>query len=118
MDNRYYNNRANYGAQRGGMRPMQRNENGGACECGICKELLCKLRAIDFAIYDLALYLDVYPECFAAEEKICALRAERVKLVAEYEKKCGALTFFGACAEGVSWKHSLQTPAPWEYSAN
>lgn len=118
MDNKYYNRGANYGARQGGMRPMQRNENASSFECGICKELLCKLREIDFAIYDLALYLDVYPECIAAEKKICELRAERVRLVAEYEKKCGALTFFGACAEGVSWKHSLETPAPWEYCAN
>lgn len=90
----------------------------GSCECARCKELLCKLREVDFAIYDLALYLDVYPECAAAEKKICELRALRVKLAAEYGGTCGALSFFAPCEEGVSWQKTVNAPAPWEYCAN
>lgn len=98
--------------------PYARKEDASSCMCGECAELLKELRAIDFTIYDLTLYLDVYPECAQAEEKLCALRAERGRLAAEFEKACGMLTMYGVCGSSAPWGKTLDMPAPWEYAAN
>lgn len=85
-----------------------------ACTCEAGKELLGKLRQIDFAIVETVLYLDVYPDCTEAKEYVRAMREKRAKLAAEYEEKHGMLTMYGVCGE-TSEKIS---PWPWEYAAN
>ena len=78
------------------------------------KDLLTELRQIDFAIIEVALYLDVYPDCGEAKEYIKALREKRAKVAAEYESKHGMLTMYGVCGESSD----KCAPWPWHYDAN
>ena len=77
-------------------------------------DLLCTLRQIDFAIVEVTLYLDVYPDCCEAKEYLREMREKRAKLAAEYESKHGMLTMYGVC--GTS--SDKCAPWPWEYAAN
>ena len=83
-----------------------------ACEKNI--DLLLELQQIDFAIIEVTLYLDVYPECCEAKEYMEALRAKRAKVAAEYESKHGMLTMYGVCGES----NNKCAPWPWMYAAN
>lgn len=78
------------------------------------KDLLCRLREIDFVIVETTLYLDVYPDCLEAKEYLAAMREKRAKLAAEYEARHGMLTMYGVC--GAS--SDICAPWPWEYAAN
>ena len=85
------------------------------CECP-CDghNLLLELQEIDFAIVEVTLYLDVYPDCCEAKEYLETMRAKRAKVAAEYESKHGMLTMYGVCGESsdkcAHW--------PWHYDAN
>ncbi|MBQ9784866.1 MAG: spore coat protein CotJB [Clostridia bacterium] len=81
-----------------------------------CKTQLETLRALDFAIVETALYLDVYPQCAEALEYYHALIAQRETVAAAYEKGCGPLTIYGNRSLN-SWDW-VNTPWPWEADAN
>ena len=85
----------------------------GGCSCEK-HSLLLELQEIDFAIIEVTLYLDVYPDCREAKEYLEAMRAKRAKVAAEYESKHGVLTMYGVC--GVSSDGCA--PWPWHYEAN
>jgi len=74
-------------------------------------EILKKISQIDFALYDLNLYLDAYPNCPDALSMYHQLRNARVGLVAEYEKLHGPLTASADGSESWNW---VKTPWPWE----
>ena len=84
------------------------------CPCEKKADLLTELRQIDFAIIEVTLYLDVYPDCHEAKEYIKALREKRAKVAAEYESRHGMLTMYGVCGESSD----KCAPWPWEYAAN
>lgn len=84
------------------------------CSCEKTNDLLTELRQIDFAIIEVTLYLDVYPECCEAKEYLAALREKRAKIATEYESKHGMLTMYGVCGESSD----KCTPWPWQYAAN
>ena len=86
----------------------------GGCFCERNEDLLTALRQIDFAINEVTLYLDVYPDCCEAREYIRELREKRAKVAAEYESKHGMLTMYGVCGESSN----KCAPWPWEYAAN
>jgi spore coat protein JB len=86
----------------------------GGCFCERNEDLLTSLRQIDFAIIEVTLYLDVYPDCCEAREYIRELREKRAKLAAEYESRHGMLTMYGICGESSD----KCAPWPWEYAAN
>lgn len=75
--------------------------------CPNCEALACRLRRLDFAIIDVTLYLNVYPDCTEAAEMLCRLRAEREEVADKYVKKCGSLTMFDG---GRTPRYQ-----PWEY---
>ena len=85
-----------------------------SCSCENNNDLLTELRQIDFAIVEVTLYLDVYPDSCEAKEYLAALREKRAKIAAEYESKHGMLTMYGVC--GAS--SDKCAPWPWEYAAN
>ena len=87
--------------------------NGGASAS--CKKLLEQIRAVDFALYEVILYLDVYPHSCDALETYHKLKAQREALRKEYENICGPLTAFGN-ESGASWDW-IGSPFPWEYGA-
>ena len=79
-----------------------------------CKKLMAQIRAVDFALYETVLYLDVYPHSCDALETYHKLRAQSEALRAEYEASCGPLTAFGNRGDTWDW---MSGPFPWEYGA-
>ena len=85
-----------------------------SCSCERNNDLLTELRQIDFAIVEVTLYLNVYPDCCEAKEYLAELRAKRAKIAAEYESKHGMLTMYGGCGESSD----MCAHWPWHYAAN
>ena len=88
----------------------------GGCADGNCKRLMEQIRAVDFALYETILYLDVYPHSCDALETYHKLNAQRRELYSAYEAACGPITAFGN-ESTTSWDWTDQ-PSPWEYDAN
>ena len=93
-------------------------ENGGenGCGCGDsasaqCKQWMRKLQQLDFALQELTLYLDVYPECGRALEQFRRLRDERESVLREYQEQCGAVYATGNRGDRWEWTDS---PWPWQ----
>ncbi len=85
------------------------------CNCDNCpdstrREMMMKIRELDFAIIELALYLDTHPE----DEKALCLHKEYCKdvkaLKDQYQKVYGPLTIKYPCNK---WRW-LEEPWPWE----
>ncbi len=87
----------------------------GGCPCEKHGQLL-ELQEIDFAIVEVTLYLDVYPECREAKEYLETMRKKRAKIAAEYESKHGMLTMYGVCGESSDKVKCAHWP--WHYEAN
>lgn len=81
-----------------------------------CRDLMRRIRALDFSIYEITLYLDAYPDCAEALEYYHRLCEQRDAAVAEYESKCGPLTMHGNKSRST-WQW-IRGPWPWEYDAN
>lgn len=101
----------------------QRSTSGCGCGCasdgeqnGDCSKLLKQLRTVDFALYEVILYLDAYPDHCDALELYHKLLHRRHELISAYEAACGPMTAFGNVSQ-TSWDW-VKTPAPWEYSQN
>lgn len=86
--------------------------NGGSRNC---RALLSKLRAVDFALNETVLYLDMYPDCREGKAFYHKLVAERKELVSVYESQCGPLTMYGNGDGDWDW---AKGPWPWEADAN
>ena len=71
-----------------------------------------KLQSVEFVLYELALYLDAYPESNEALALYHDLLAMRNQLVAEYQSSYGPLTMYGN--ESVTSWDWASTPWPWE----
>lgn len=84
---------------------MNMNCNGGDA-------LMKKLREVEFALYELTLYLDAYPESHEALALYHSLLDARRQMVAEYQTKHGPLTMYGN-ESTTSWDWA-STPWPWE----
>ena len=80
-----------------------------------CSELMCKLRRVDFAIYDTVLYLDVYPVCVKAQEFYQKLIREREELCRRINAECGPVTINNVNHGKWNW---TKGPWPWEPDAN
>lgn len=81
-----------------------------------CENLMNKLRMVDFAIIETALYLDAYPKCRKALEYYNELIKEREMLAEAAKRKYGPMTIRdnGSC-DTWSW---TEGPWPWEAEAN
>ena len=80
-----------------------------------CRKLMEQIRAVDFALYEVVLYLDAYPHCHEALETYYKLRERSEALHREYESTSGPLTAFGNRSPD-SWDW-MKKPFPWEYDA-
>ena len=80
-----------------------------------CRRLMEQIRAVDFALYETVLYLDVYPHSCDALETYRKLSAQSEALRNRYEASCGPLTAF-TNESGMSWDW-IGSPFPWEYGA-
>ena len=72
-----------------------------------------RLQVLDFALQELVLYLDMYPECRRALEKYHALKREREQLVNMLQESGIPITAMGnASKDKWAW---IDSPWPWEY---
>ena len=96
------------------------NRAGSSCgqnqDHNACRKLMEKIRAVDFALYEIVLYLDVYPHSCDALDTYHKLKAQQTELYREYEALCGPLTAFGNESH-TSWDW-MSKPFPWEYDAD
>ena len=77
--------------------------------------MLNELRALGFAIQELALYLDTHRDDKEALELYRTYQELYKKGMEEYTKKRGPLTHHMAATGEYTW---LDDPWPWEYAAN
>lgn len=73
--------------------------------------LSIRLSAVQFAMWELHLYLDTHPDDISALKLHSKYREKYLKLKEEYEAKYGPLTP-GSGMPGVRW---LKNPWPWDY---
>lgn len=84
--------------------------NGGA------GSLLRRIQAEDFALYEVALYLDAYPTNKKALAFYEEHRARLAELKEEYRQKYGPLTIYDNVGSN-EWQW-VKGPWPWEREAN
>ena len=95
------------------------NGNGCGCGCGNspanteqCRQLMRRLQTLDFAINEIVLYLDVYPDCSRALDHFHRLRCERAQVIEQYEALCAPVRTIGnQSSERWDW---IATPWPWQ----
>ena len=80
-----------------------------------CRNLQKRLQAVDFAIAETTLYLDVYPDCKRALEYHKRLLRERNMIADALRGSCGPVTSFEEQTDGWEW---VKGPWPWEPDAN
>lgn len=86
------------------------NQNDGTIDCNVKMAMLHQIMCYDFAITELALYLDTHPE---DEKALCLHRKyckESKELKDKYQKVYGPLTINYPCNK---WRW-LEEPWPWE----
>lgn len=86
----------------------------------VCKkqnqeEMLREIMALNFAVNDLALYLDTHPTDRCALEKHSEYAEKVMKLTEEYQRLYGPLTV-NFTNQGNCWQWSDE-PWPWERGA-
>ncbi len=96
------------------------NENTENRNCNECpkecskKEMLMKIRELDFAIVELALYLDTHPrdqKAICLHKKYCR---ELRDLKDKFQRKYGPLSIYYPCNK---WRW-IEEPWPWERGDN
>jgi spore coat protein JB len=81
-----------------------------------CRDLMKRIRELDFAILETALFLNAYPGSKEALSYYNELRCTYEKLRAEYTEHCGPLTLYSNKSES-DWDWARK-PWPWELCAD
>lgn len=76
-------------------------------------DLLNQIDAVQFAMWELHLYLDTHPEDLSALALFKKYEEKNNRLVSRYEENFGPL--YSDCDPGVSW---LKNPWPWDLGGN
>ncbi len=79
-------------------------------------QLMQIIRKYDFALYDLALYLDTHTQCREALQLYQKYRSLRKSAVEEYVQRFGPISHVQT--ESVSQWDWAKGPYPWEKEAN
>lgn len=77
-----------------------------------CK-MLADIRAVQFALNDLNLFLDINPECCEALAEFNRLSQCLHQMLERYECEFGPLYNFGVSPGGNAWKWN-NSPWPWQ----
>ena len=101
--------------------PCQNQGNTSSCGCSNCnagnscsqKKLLKEIMALNFAINDLALYLDTHPNDTNAIRMHCEYSEKQIAKAAEYQRLYGPLTI-NFMSDTWDW---IDEPWPWERGA-
>lgn len=83
--------------------------NGCVTACG----LRDRIKAYDFAMHEMKLYLDVNPCDGEAMELLCAYRRKKEELVALYESRFGPYVVVSHDVKGERWCW-VDDPWPWD----
>lgn len=81
-----------------------------------CCDAMETLRKIEFAIVDVSLYLNAYPESECALAYYHKLIEERKCLLHKIHEECGPTTLYDNVSE-TCWKWT-EGPWPWHFEAN
>ncbi len=73
-----------------------------------------RIHAIDFALYELTLYLDTHKWDKRALQKRNSLLGERKMAIADYEARFGKYVLTANDSDGDRWCW-VDDPWPWEY---
>lgn len=84
------------------------------CDCNAWRH---RLQVLDFALVDLVLYLDAYPECSEALEYYRTLQEERDALLAAMPEKGACVMTNTSVPAGCGWTWT-KDPWPWHPDAN
>lgn len=76
-------------------------------------DMLTYIDALDFALIDFDLYLDIYPNDQKMIELYNKYRVEKDKITKDYESKYGPLTLNSEALRKVPWSWD-DAPWPWE----
>ena len=76
-------------------------------------DLLRQIQQFNFAMIELALYLDNQPDCQNALAMYARVRMEYLRVRKEYEDRYGPLSYDGIDTAGNGWSW-LDGPWPWE----
>ena len=87
-----------------------------SAECGLCREAMERLKMLEFAIVDVAHYLNAYPDSECALAYYHKLLAERDMLRTKMNETCGPLTIYDNTSKD-SWDW-VKGPWPWNPEAN
>lgn len=113
----YGSNSGGSGTRAGGQPRSGSGRAGCGCGCGNDPESLTEeLRAVEFALDEVVLYLDAYPGDQAALDLYRHLLERRRPLVERYQAEIGPLTPFGNTSH-TKWEW-VNRPFPWDYDAN
>jgi len=114
-----WSNSRNNGNGCGNRCGNNQGNNGCGCNNGCgrdCEKLLQQIRAVDFALYEVVLYLDVYPTSCEALDTYHKLLDRRKALYEQYQATCGPITNMGNMSH-TTWDW-IEKPFPWEADAN
>lgn len=78
-----------------------------------CRELMSKIRELEFAAIDLNLYLDNHPTCQQALTDYNTISQNLMSLKKMYEANYGPLTNYGTSLSSYPWRW-VDEPWPWE----
>ena len=92
--------------------PCQNQSTNPSCGCSK-KQLLKEIMALNFAINDLALYLDTHPNDARAIRMHSEYSEKQIALTEKYQKLYGPLTI-NFMSDSWDW---IDEPWPWERGA-
>lgn len=79
--------------------------------------MLRRIDAVDFAIYEMTLYLDTHPGDTRALKTLEQYRTRRSELIGEYEMRFGPYVVTSNDVTGNRWTW-VDNPWPWDYQAD
>ena len=107
---------AGCGMNNGRMRNTCDANERAAVEANGCCEMKEKLRKLEFAIVDVALYLNAYPKSDCALAYYHKLVEERECLYKQINEMCGPMTLYDNQSK-TAWKWT-DGPWPWQTDSN
>ena len=86
-------------------------------DCDLRRKMIQEIRGYDFAITELALYLDTHPDDACAVNMYNSFTKQLNEAIRNYECKYGPLTNFGYGKSGCPWQW-VEQPWPWDREFN
>lgn len=108
---KYINNRST--CNRTSSNNIRRDSTASFSQCAALKS---RLQQLEFAIDEVVLYLDAYPECSKALDYYHRLIDERNQIVTVINTQCGPMTHLDNVSTDT-WQW-INGPWPWKYEAN